>query len=321
MTTNKQLNRLENFSISFFAIALGLAGFTLLLQKSEMILKFNLHLSTLFLNITLIIFILISLIYLFKFLIKTNSIIEEFTHPVKMSFFPLIAKVLIVLSIIFIERSVITSKYLWLLGAILQLIFTFVIVSAWMRHPKFNIIHITPAWFIPVVGSILLPIVGVKHFNPLFSWFFFSIGLVFWLVLFILFMNRVIFHNPVEEKLLPTFFILFAPPAIGFISYIKLVGELDAFAKILYFLSLFLFLLILFQFKMFLKIKFYLSWWAYSFPLAAMGTATLLMYHLTKLSFFSYLAYFILGFLTIMMILLTIKTLLGIFKKELCVKD
>lgn len=321
MTKNIQLNRIENFPISFFAIALGLAGFTLLFQKVEEVLELTFNVSTSLLYSTLLIFVAISLIYLFKLLTKTKSVKEEFNHPVKMSFFPLIAKVLIVLSIVFLERNMIVSKYLWVSGAILQLIFTFVIVSIWIRHPKFEIKHITPAWFIPVVGSILLPIAGVQHFNPLFSWFFYSIGLTFWLVLFILFMNRAIFHHPVEEKLLPSYFILFAPPAIGFISYMKLVGEFDAFAKILYFLSLFLFLLILFQYKMFLKIKFYLSWWAYSFPLAAMGTATILVYHITSLVFFKYLAIFILIFLTIMIILLTYKTIYGMLKKQLCVAE
>lgn len=42
--------------------------------------------------------------------------------------------------------------------------------------------------------------------------------------MFILIMNRIIFHNPMPQKLIPTLVILMAPPAIAFMSYTKLVG-------------------------------------------------------------------------------------------------
>jgi tellurite resistance protein len=51
--------------------------------------------------------------------------------------------------------------------------------------------------------------------------------------LFAIILNRIIFHNQFAPKFMPTLFILIAPPAIGFISYIKLTGSLDFFAQIL----------------------------------------------------------------------------------------
>jgi len=50
----------------------------------------------------------------------------------------------------------------------------------------------------------------------------FAVGFILWCVLFTVIMNRIIFHNPLPQKLLPTLFILIAPPAIGFISYTTL---------------------------------------------------------------------------------------------------
>ena len=78
--------------------------------------------------------------------------------------------------------------------------------------------------------------------------------------------------------------------AIGFISYIKLMEqaisgfELDSFARILYYVALLLFMLLLVQYRQFVKIPFYLSWWAYSFPTAAITIATVLMAAKTGLS-------------------------------------
>lgn len=315
------LSRLKNFPISFFSIIVGMTGFTLSLIKIEEIFELNLKLSTYSLYFTIFLFIIISTIYIVKLIKHKKEVLNEFHHPIKMNFFPLIAKSFIILSIIYLTIDLRVSKCLWVIGAVLQFIFTIIILSFWINKDKFQIKHMSPAWFIPIVGNILLPIAGIIHFNEYISWFFFSIGLVFWMIIFVIFFNRIIFHEPLESKLVPTFFIAFAPPAIGFISYIKLVGEFDAFAKILYFLALFLFVLIIAQYKMFSKIDFYLSWWAYSFPLSAITLATFLFYHLSQEIFFKYLGTLMFIIFVIIIFLLLLRTLYAISKKRICIEE
>lgn len=131
-----------------------------------------------------------------------------------------------------------------------------------------------------------------------------------------------IFHAPIPERLLPTLFILFAPPAIGFIAYNKLVGgELDAFGRILYFFSLFMFILVLFRLPVLARIRYYLSWWAYSFPVAAKVLATFLMLNLTNEPFYRNLALFELGFLAFIIAVLLVRTGLAVNRGEICVED
>ncbi|MDA3856029.1 MAG: SLAC1 anion channel family protein [Candidatus Woesearchaeota archaeon] len=315
------LLRLQNFPISFFAIIVGMTGFTLLLMKIEELFELNSIFSTYSLYFTNFIFVIITLFYLIKLIKYRKDVVNEFHHPVKMNFFPLIAKSFIILSIIYLTIDLTISKYLWVIGAIFQFGFTITILSFWINKDKFKIKHMSPAWFVPIVGNILLPIAGIVHFNEYISWFFFSIGLVFWLILFVIFINRIIFHEPLESKLVPTFFIAFAPPAIGFIAYIKLVGEFDAFAKILYFLALFLFILIIAQYKMFSKIDFYLSWWVYSFPLAAITIATILFYHLSGEIFFKYLAAIMFFLFVVILVLLLVRTIYAISKKRICIEE
>jgi tellurite resistance protein len=316
-----EYSRLKNFSISFFAIVLGLVGFTLVLQKVEPILNFSFHIYSYSLYFTLLVFLIISLIYIAKIIKHPEEIKKEFFHPIKINFFPLIAKIFLILSVIYLSMDMSYSKSFWIIGVILQFIFSIIILSIWIRHSKFEFHHLSPAWFIPIVGNVIVPIAGVAHGFIELSWFFFSIGIVMWITLFIIVFNRIIFHNPIPDKLVPTFFILFAPPAIAFIAYIKLTGSLDPFAKVLYYISLFLFILIFAQFKMFSKIKFYLSWWAYSFPMAAMTVATILMYHETNFLFFKYLSFFLLVVLSIIIVYLTYKTIRAISNKEICIDD
>ncbi|MCD4705785.1 SLAC1 anion channel family protein [bacterium] len=319
--TKIECNRLKNFPISFFAVVLGLVGFTLVLQKLEPLLGFLFNIYTYALYFTLAMFLIISLIYIAKIIKYPQEIKKEFFHPIKINFFPLLAKIFLILSVIYLNVDMVYSKNFWIIGVILQFIFSIVILSIWIRHSKFEFHHLSPAWFIPIVGNVIVPIAGVAHGFIEISWFFFSIGIVMWITLFIIVFNRIIFHNPIPDKLVPTFFILFAPPAIAFIAYVKLAGAMDSFARVLYYISLFLFVLIFAQFNMFSKIKFYLSWWAYSFPMAAITVATILMYHETQLLFFKYVVFLLLIILSLIMIYLTYKTIKAIKNKEICVEE
>ena len=313
--------RIKYFPVSFFSVILGMSGFTIAFQKAEQVLQMPIHLSWYILMMTILFFIIISVVYLTKMIRFKDDVKNEFNHPIKLSFFPTFSISLLLLSVAFLSVNMIISKYLWLTGAIIHFIFTIKIISIWIQHTKFEIKHMNPAWFIPAVGNILVPVAGVSHFSSEISWLFFSIGLFFWIALFIIFFNRIIFHNPLPDKLLPTLFILIAPPAVGFISLVKLMGEINEFSKILYYFGLFIVFLLFAQINLFKKIKFYLSWWAYSFPIAAITIATILMFHETNILMFKYLSWILFSMLNAIIILLLAKTTIAISKKEICVEE
>ncbi len=312
---------IKHFPISFFSIILGLTGFVIAFQKIETILRIPFSISHYFLAITLVAFGIISIIYLLKIIKFRNDVKNEFSHPVKLSFFPTFSISLLLISIAFLSTNMIVSKYFWVAGAIIQFVFTIKIVSIWIHHTKFEITHMNPSWLIPAVGNILIPVAGVSHFSSEISWFFYSIGLLLWIVLLTIFFYRIIFHTPLSEKLIPTLFILIAPPAVAFISFVKLTGTVNEFAKIMYYFALFLGLLLFSQLKMFLKIKYYLSWWAYSFPISAITIASVLMFHETELYFFKLLSLALFTLLCITVVVLVIGTVKAIFKKEICVEE
>jgi len=111
---------------------------------------------------------------------------------------------------------------------------------------------------------------------------------------------RVFFHAPLPGRLLPTLFIMVAPPAAGFVAYIQLAGSLDGFARILVNIGLFLTLLLLVQARRFASLQFFLSFWAYSFPMAAMTIATLIHHELTGSDVFLWLGAVLLGLTTVL---------------------
>lgn len=238
-----------------------------------------------------------------------------------LNFFPAISIGFILLGAGLADEASDASRLLWGAGAALHLVFTLFVMSSWINHTRYEIAHINPTWFIPVVGNILVPIAGVRHGMMELSWFYFSIGIVFWVVLATIIFYRMIFHDPLPARLVPTMFILIAPPAVGFVSYVALIGSVDAFAKVLYYIALFLTLMLLTQANRFYRVPFSLSWWAYSFPMAAITIATLVMYESTTLVFFRPLAIALLILLSILLAMLVFRTGLGALRGEICVPD
>jgi tellurite resistance protein len=143
--------------------------------------------------------------------------------------------------------------------------------------------------------------------------------MLFWGVLLTIIFYRILFHNPIEERLMPTLFILIAPPAVGFIAYTRLIGELDTLARVLYFSGLFLTLLLFTQVTRFTRLKFFLSWWAYSFPLAAISIASMLMYELSGKPAYLWLGGALLLVLTAIVGLLLARTAAAVAAHRICV--
>lgn len=164
-------------------------------------------------------------------------------------------------------------------------------------------------------GDLWSPSAELGDFVALLSMLAFTV-----LVLFTIIIYRMIFHHPFPDKLLPTLFILLAPPAIGFISYVKLTGGLDGFGRVLYFSALLLTLLLFMQVPRFLRLPFYLSRWAYSFPLAAMTVATLVLHDLTRFLAYEFLGWLLLGILYAVFIYLVARTLYAISHHQICVE-
>lgn len=298
---------------------MGMSGFSIAWNRAEYFFNPGFCLSSVLLGLTSLWFMILIAIYLRKIAKYPQDVLAEITHPVKQAFVPTFSISLIMLSVAYVQSAPDFSFWLWCLGSVLHLGLTFYVLSSWIHHSKYEIAHLNPAWFIPVVGNILVPIAGMQHGTPEISWFFFSLGIFFWPVLTAIIFYRLIFHPALPERLLPTLFIFIAPPAVGFISWFNLTGSVDAFARILYSVALIFTLLLLSQLNHFRRIQFFLSWWAYSFPMAAMTIASFLMANATGQSLYLWIAGGLLALLSALIVVLLWLTVRGVIRREICV--
>lgn len=207
------------------------------------------------------------------------------------------------------------------LGAVGQGILTISVVSGWISHRAFEVGHLTPAWFIPAVGNVIVPVAGVRLGHPEISWLFFSGGIMFWVVLLTLVMNRLVFHNPIPARLFPTLVILIAPPAVAFVAYLQLTGEVDAFAHILLNVAYVFAVLVLVQVPKLLRLPFALSWWALSFPVAALTIASFLYARVAHSGAHEVVGLVGLAALTVIIVGLLARTVVAIGRQEICLPE
>lgn len=313
-------NRLQFFPVMMFAIVMGLSGLSLVLKKLSEELYFPSIIAEILGLVSITVFALILGNYLLKLFKYKEQVIEEITHPIRINFFAAISISTLILSIFYRHTFDELSQILFIIGAILHIILTFYTMKFWINN-NLEIQHSNPAWFIPIVGNLIVPIAGKGFIDDSVLYFYFSIGIFFWIILFSIILNRIIFHKQFAPKFMPTLFILIAPPAIGFISYIRLVGELDFFAHILYSLGLFFTILVFTMYKNYLNIKFFISWWAFTFPMAAISLSTILMYQLTHQSFYAILSYIFTTMTIVIVTLVAKETIAHMLKKEICIME
>ena len=315
------VNRLEFCPVSLFAMVMGLAGFTLSSQQVERLGLAPEGIAVAGIVVTMLLLAALLALYGAKVVRHRARVREELHHPVRMSFFPAISISLVLAGTVLLPHAPAASFGFWAVGAALHLVFVLVILSFWIHHQGFDIQHSNPAWFIPMVGNVLIPIAGTAHAPVELNWFFFSVGMLFWSVLLTIIFYRVIFHPPLPERLMPTLFILIAPPAVSFLAYVKLTGSLDPFARFAFYSALFLTLLLFTQARRFARLPFALSWWAYSFPLAAMTVATLTMHELSGLAFFRHLGTGLHVVLNAVIALLLVKTFAAARAGKVCAPE
>lgn len=315
-----EINRLKFFPVMMYAIVMGSSGLTIMYQKAALWLGFPYFIGEILMYLTTTVFLLISFIYFKKSLKYKVAVLNEFSHPIRINFFAAISISMLMLAIIYKEELPLISAIFWYPGTVLHFYLTMYTIAFWINKNQ-QLDHSNPAWFIPIVGNLLVPVGGIGFVDIDILIYFFSVGIFFWIILFSVILNRIIFHNQMAVKFMPTLFILIAPPAVGFIAYFKMFEVIDTFALVLFNLALFFTLLVIFMYKNFIKIKFFISWWAFVFPIAAMAISAMLMYHIKKSLFLEIFSYAMIASATIIILIVAYQTIVHIGKKEICIQE
>ncbi|WP_261394911.1 SLAC1 anion channel family protein [Mameliella alba] len=310
---------LAHFPITLFASVMGLSGLALALHVAAGYFGWGQGLPRFALAAAAADLVAVTLVYALKALRHPEAIAQEWAHPVKLNFFPAIPISLMLVATALRFELPAAALWLWGAGAALQAVLALAVIAAWMGPRTFGLRQVNPAWFIPAVGNVVVPVAGVPLGFVDLSWLFYATGVIFWAALLPILLMRLVTQPALPGRLQPTLAILVAPPSVAFLSWLLLNGgELDRFARVLFNGGLAFGALATVLLAQAMRPPFALSWWALSFPVAALTISCLRYAQLSGSGLHGAMGAGLLVLLVVIVTGLVGRTVLGMTRREIC---
>lgn len=261
--------------VSLFSASLGYAGLATAWRQASDAYGAPSAIADLILICGLIVFGGLVASQIRRYLSDPSAIAAEFRDPVSASFFATFSMSVLALAGAMLTYSPVVSTVLWIVGAVTQFALAVAIIARWFERDC-DVTFVNPGWFLPSAGNLLAPITGRQLGFEELSWFFFAVGFVFWVILFVILLYRVIFLGPFPARLNPTLFIFLAPPSLAALALGALTGEMDTIVgKVLFYIAVFFAVLLTALWRRFRDTPFSPTWWSCTFPTAALATVAM----------------------------------------------
>lgn len=208
---------------------------------------------------------IILLLLVIKVFTYTTEIVESLNNPVVASVAPTFSMGVMILSTYLKTIHAPMAYLLWLSGILIHFLLVIYITKKFIL--KFDIKKIFPSYFVVyvgiVVGSVTAPAFNAINIGQILFWF----GFISYLPLLPIVLYRVFKIKSIPEPALPTVAIFAAPASLCLAGYMSSFQEKNMLMVwLLTTLSLVMLLAVLIYMPKMLKLKFYPSYAAFTFP-------------------------------------------------------
>ncbi|MBB3013547.1 SLAC1 anion channel family protein [Cupriavidus alkaliphilus] len=308
----------KHLPVNLFGAVMGLSGLSMAWRGAVIAFGANPAIGDAIGVVAVLAFVALAAGYLAKWKRYPEAVRAEFTHPVAGNFFGTIAIAILLLSAVVGVHHGGLGQAIWTVGTVVTVALTFVIAGR-LFQGRAEPANVVPAWLIPGVATLDIAVAGGTmpmawaHEVNLFAA---AVGTVIALVFFTMIFSRLVRHDPLPTGMMPSLIILIAPFEVGFLAYVNVTGNVDLFAGMLFYFGLFLFVLL--SWRVFRRpVPFGPSWWAISFPMAALANAALKYADHVQAGVLYWLAGLILLVLTVAIAVLSVRTLHSLFTHRL----
>jgi len=305
----------KNFTPSWFASVMGTGILAITSMFYSQYLPFLKDAAYFFFYFNVALFFILLIPWLLRWIYFKKEAMADMNHPVLSNFYATIAIAMLVLAanFIVIGDNMIAGKIFWFVGLFATIFFGVLTPYLMFRGTHVKLDHINPAWFIPPVGLIVIPIAGsliisqfsgmLQEFVIFINYFGWGAGFFLYLSLLAVCMYRFILHHPLPSTLAPTIWINLGPIGAGTVALINLVNNSS-------FISMkepfFVFGLIFWGFGVWwvmmaiimtihyvkkLKLPYAMSWWAFTFPLGAYVAASHIVANIFSIELIDYIGF------------------------------
>jgi len=311
---------LEYLPVGLFGSVMGLTGLSVAWRLAHERFGVSAAVSEWIGAVAVVVFAVVGGGYLIKAVTAPQAVRAEFAHPIASNLFATVLISMVLVPIVLAPISLAFARILWMVGATGTTLFAWFVVSRWV-HVRQQAAHATPAWLVPVVGMLNVPLaMPALALTDLHGVMVLSlaIGLFFTLPLFTMIFSRLVFESALPDELQPSLLILLAPFAVGTSTYVVTTGQVDLFANSLFVLTLFMLTVLLGRLRhLGACCPFRVSWWSVSFPLAASAIAGLRIALASRSMATDVIAVVLLGLASLAVTLLLLRSLFGVVRGEL----
>ncbi len=267
----------SSISPAYFGVGMGLGGLATAWTEAAWVHPFSMHFSDGLFILTFVLSSIVMLLYASKLVLHFDLAFEDFCDTNIANFFPGFTITLLLLASWFDRLGMVGSTHLWTFAALAHVGLAIAILRIWIIH-NVEITRANPSMFVPIAGLFVVPATLPAEGSTTIAMFCFAVALLFWLALLPVVLNRILFHGQVSRHFLPTLFVLIAPPALAASATSVLMGGFTPIADLFFFSGLFMAMLLTSMARRFFALSFRMSWWAFTFPSAALAGVALKRY-------------------------------------------
>ncbi|MTW10583.1 C4-dicarboxylate ABC transporter [Pseudoduganella eburnea] len=304
----------KNLPVNLFGAVMGIAGLALAWRGAAHLFGSSSRIADGIGVLALLVFAVLTVAYLLKWAVFPDAVKAEFTHPVGGNFFGTVTIAILLLSGVVAPWNATLQHLAWTAGALSTLVLAYVVVS---RVLKGNVAaaNVVPAWLIPGVASLDIAVTGGAWSHEV-NMLALGIGTAIAVVFYVLIFSRLVHGEPLPAGMVPSLMVMIAPFEVGFLAYANVTQHIDMFAAMLFYFGLFMFLVL--APRVFRRsVPFAPSWWAISFPIAALVNAALKYAAVADSAAVTLLAAALLAFLTVAIAVLLLRTLYSLYNGKL----
>lgn len=271
---------LRHLAPGWYAVVMGLAGLALAWHRAVPLMGEAAGAAALAIGaLAAAVFVVLAAATLWRGWKHPDAWAEDRRHPVRHVFIAALPISVLLLATVAVALAGPHPllRALWWIGSLAQLGVTWWVLARWWRAAAAGGLQwagVTPGLFIPIVGNVLVPLAGVPLGHAEWSAAQFGFGLLFWPVVLVLLVARVLVQGPWPDRLAPTAFIVIAPPAVVGLALLQF-GAPPLAAWACWGMALGSFGWSAAQARRIVAQPFGVPHWGTSFPLAALAALTL----------------------------------------------
>lgn len=209
---------------------------------------------------------------LVKVVLAPELVLKEMKNPLIAAVSPTFTMALMVLSSLYMETTVVWENIWWfalVLHFVLMLYFTY----RFVLRTALTLSHIYPSWFIMYIGMGIMPLTAGGRASALMDIVFYSC-IAFLIILVPIMLVRIFVMRNLEVPTLPLITILCAPVSLtlaGYLAHVEVASTTMVLTLVI--IAQLLYVLVLTQLPKLLRLPFFPSYAAFTFPLVICATA------------------------------------------------